>query len=61
MQPLEPYSLHIPLVEAVVAMQDLSVWSVRDIVRIVEKAGPLAQQNMHEGSNKCLGSLTSSP
>jgi hypothetical protein len=58
-QPLEPYSLHIPLLEAVVAMQDLSVWSVRDIVRSVEKASTLAQQKMHEGSNKCLGPLTS--
>ena len=34
----EPYSLHLPLVEAVIAMQDLSVWYVRDIVRSVEKA-----------------------
>jgi hypothetical protein len=40
--PSEPYSLHIPLLEAVVAMQDLSVWSVRDIVRSVEKASTLA-------------------
>lgn len=40
-QPSEPYSLHIPLVEAIVAMQDLSVWSVRDIVRSVEKASTL--------------------
>jgi hypothetical protein len=42
LQPSEPYSLDIPLVEAVVAMQDLSVWSVRDIVRSVEKASTLA-------------------
>jgi hypothetical protein len=42
LQPSEPYSLHIPLIEAVVAMQDLSVWSVRDIVRSVEKARTLA-------------------
>jgi hypothetical protein len=41
-QPWEPYSLHMPLLEAVVAMQDLSVWSVRDIVRSVEKASTLA-------------------
>jgi hypothetical protein len=41
-QPLEPYSLHMPLLEAVVAMHDLSVWSVRDIVRSVEKASTLA-------------------
>jgi hypothetical protein len=34
----EPYSLHLPLVEAIIAMQDLSVWYVRDIVRSVEKA-----------------------
>jgi hypothetical protein len=41
LQSLEPYSLHVPIVEAVVAMQDLSVWSVRDIVRSVEKASTL--------------------
>ena len=41
-QPLEPYSLHMPLLEAVVAMHDLSVWSVRDIVRSVEKASTFA-------------------
>lgn len=34
----EPYSLHVPLVEAVVALQEVSVWSVRDIVRGIEKA-----------------------
>ena len=37
----EPYSLHIPLVEAIVSMYDVSVWSVRDVVRGVEKAGPI--------------------
>lgn len=40
--PLEPHLLHVPLVEAVVAMQDISVWAVRDIVRNVEKASTLA-------------------
>lgn len=35
--PTEPYSLHIPLMEAIVAMQDLSLWSMRDIVRGIEK------------------------
>lgn len=33
----EPFALHIPLVEALVTMHDSSVWSVRDIVRSVEK------------------------
>ena len=32
----EPYALHIPLIEAITAMQDSSVWLVRDIVRNVE-------------------------
>ncbi|KAF2809136.1 uncharacterized protein BDZ99DRAFT_463941 [Mytilinidion resinicola] len=35
--PSEPYSLHVPLVETIVAMQELSVWSVRDVVRDIEK------------------------
>ncbi|ORY18334.1 hypothetical protein BCR34DRAFT_529167 [Clohesyomyces aquaticus] len=35
--PSEPYSLHVPLIEAIVSMQDSSVWSVRDIVRSIEK------------------------
>ncbi|KAK7178575.1 hypothetical protein PSPO01_15374 [Paraphaeosphaeria sporulosa] len=35
--PSEPYSLHVPIIEVVVAMQDSSVWSVRDTVRSVEK------------------------
>lgn len=33
----EPFSLHVPIVEAVVAMQDSSIWSVRDAVRSMEK------------------------
>ena len=35
--PLNPYSLHVPIIETVIAMQDQSVWSIRDIVRDVEK------------------------
>ena len=61
LQPWELYSLHVPLLEAVVAMQDLSVWSVRDIVRSVEKASTLTKQKMHRGNNECSGPLTSSP
>jgi len=33
----EPFALHVPLVEALVAMHDASVWSIRDIVRSIEK------------------------
>ncbi|KAF9691615.1 hypothetical protein EKO04_010517 [Ascochyta lentis] len=33
----EPYSLHVPLLEAIISMQDTSVWSLRDIVRGIEK------------------------
>ncbi|KAF2196854.1 hypothetical protein GQ43DRAFT_235184 [Delitschia confertaspora ATCC 74209] len=33
----EPYSLHVPIIEAIIAMQDTAVWSVRDAVRSVEK------------------------
>lgn len=34
--PGEPYTLHIPVIEAIVSMQDLSLWSMRDIVRGIE-------------------------
>ncbi|KAF1963803.1 hypothetical protein CC80DRAFT_358848, partial [Byssothecium circinans] len=32
------YSLHVPLIEAVIELQDSSVWSIRDIIRSIEKA-----------------------
>ncbi|PSN59256.1 hypothetical protein BS50DRAFT_641131 [Corynespora cassiicola Philippines] len=32
-----PFSLHAPIVETIIAMQDVSVWSVRDVVRGIEK------------------------
>lgn len=35
--PSDPWSLHVPLLEATVALHDQAVWSVRDIVRNVEK------------------------
>jgi hypothetical protein len=35
--PLKPYSLHVPLIEAIIAMHDMSVWSIRDVVRSVEQ------------------------
>ncbi|PSN59027.1 hypothetical protein BS50DRAFT_641288 [Corynespora cassiicola Philippines] len=33
----EPFSLHVPIVETIIAMQDASVWSIRDVVRGIEK------------------------
>ncbi|KAF1833406.1 hypothetical protein BDW02DRAFT_623654 [Decorospora gaudefroyi] len=57
LQPSEPYSLHIPLVEAIVAMQDLSVWSVRNIVRSVEKASTLAAQDRSLPTRESQGFL----
>lgn len=33
----DPYSLHIPLMEVLLTLYDQSVWSIRDIVRDVEK------------------------
>jgi hypothetical protein len=36
--PSEPFSLHVPLVQTILEFQDLSVWSIRDLVRITEKA-----------------------
>ncbi|KAF2820940.1 hypothetical protein CC86DRAFT_471078 [Ophiobolus disseminans] len=59
----EPYSLHLPLVEAVIAMQDLSVWYVRDIVRSVEKDRSLPARGskdfvmMHEGARHAIHSF----
>jgi hypothetical protein len=37
MNPADPYSLYIPLVEALLTLYDQSVWSIRDLVRDVEK------------------------
>jgi hypothetical protein len=36
--PSEPFSLHVPLVQTILELQDLSVWSIRDLVRTTEKA-----------------------
>lgn len=33
----DPFAMHIPLIDRVIKMYDISVWSVRDLVRIVEK------------------------
>ncbi|KAH6625585.1 hypothetical protein C7974DRAFT_414085 [Boeremia exigua] len=58
--PTEPYSLHVPVLEAIVAMQDLSLWSMRDIVRGIEKTralalrGPEAFLPMHEGARHAI-------
>ncbi|KAF2443470.1 hypothetical protein P171DRAFT_432717 [Karstenula rhodostoma CBS 690.94] len=59
----EPYLLHIPLVEAVIAMHDASVWSVREIVRSVEKDRSLPTRGsqdfvmMHEGARHAIHSF----
>jgi hypothetical protein len=37
--PSEPFSLHVPLIQTVIELQDTSVWSIRDVVRNIEKAG----------------------
>ncbi|KAL1794636.1 hypothetical protein ACET3X_006452 [Alternaria dauci] len=61
--PSEPHLLHIPLVEAVVSMQDLSVWAVRDIVRNVEKDRSLPAREskgflmMHEAARHAIHSF----
>lgn len=34
---INPWSMQVPLIETVVALQDRSVWKVRDVVRNVEK------------------------
>lgn len=33
----EPYALHVPVLEVLVAMEDISIWSMRNIVRGIEK------------------------
>lgn len=35
-----PWSLQVPLVEAIIAFQDRGVWTMRDVVRGVEKVCP---------------------
>lgn len=35
--PSDPFSLHIPLIESMISLQNSSVWSIRDIVRSTEK------------------------
>ncbi|CAN9210873.1 unnamed protein product [Alternaria alternata] len=52
-QPLEPYSLHIPLLEAVVAMQDLSVWSDRSL----PTRGSQGFLMMHEAARHAIHSF----
>ncbi|KAF1926682.1 uncharacterized protein M421DRAFT_422656 [Didymella exigua CBS 183.55] len=47
LSPEELYSLHVPLLEAVVSMHDSSVWSVRDVVRAVEKDRSLPARGSH--------------
>ena len=33
----DPFTMHVPLMDRVIKMYDTSVWSVRDLVRMVEK------------------------
>ena len=34
---IDPFAMHMPLIDRVIKMYDVSVWSVRDVVRMVEK------------------------
>lgn len=34
----DPYSIHVPLMDQIIKLYDRSVWSVRDLIRPVEKA-----------------------
>jgi hypothetical protein len=36
--PSDPFSLHVPLVQTILELHDVSVWSIRDVVRSIEKA-----------------------
>jgi hypothetical protein len=58
--PSEPFSLHIPLVQAILELQDSSVWSIRDVVRNIEKASIV--DAIHPLFDfKCTGPLTFDP
>lgn len=37
--PKEPFSMLVPLIEVIIALHDQSVWSIRDVIRRVEKVG----------------------
>ncbi|KAF1365437.1 hypothetical protein EJ07DRAFT_96580, partial [Lizonia empirigonia] len=55
--PSEQYSMHVPVIEAVVALHDLSVWSVRDSVRNVEKASKVRSSEfvlLHETARHAI-------
>ncbi|KAF2823660.1 hypothetical protein CC86DRAFT_408690 [Ophiobolus disseminans] len=59
----QPYALHVPIVETIVTMQDLSVWSVRDFVRSVEQkrsytaSRPHDFLSLHEASRHAIHSM----
>ncbi|KAF2270034.1 hypothetical protein CC78DRAFT_574147 [Lojkania enalia] len=46
--PSEPYSLHVPLIEAIISMQNSSVWAVRNIVRSIEKDRSRSTRGFHD-------------
>jgi hypothetical protein len=33
----DPFALHIPLIDQIIAFYDRSVWNIRDLIRQVEK------------------------
>lgn len=57
-QPAEPFSLHVPLLGAIVGMHDVSVWSMRDVVRGIEKVKTIDSINTHVNSQTQLCSNT---
>ena len=36
----DPFALHLPLMDQIIALYDRSVWSIRDLIRRVEKVPP---------------------
>jgi hypothetical protein len=36
----DPFALHMPLMDQIIAVYDRSVWSIRDLIRRVEKVSP---------------------
>ncbi|KAF1936654.1 hypothetical protein EJ02DRAFT_387029 [Clathrospora elynae] len=61
--PSEPLSLHVPLVQAILELHDLSVWCIRDVIRTIEKDRPLSTLGfqdfsiMHETARHAIHSF----
>ncbi|KAH7356125.1 hypothetical protein BKA66DRAFT_473879 [Pyrenochaeta sp. MPI-SDFR-AT-0127] len=59
----QPFALHVPLMESIVAMHDTSIWSIRDKVRNIEKGRSVSSNGvqdsvrMHETARHAIHSF----